>query len=115
MGETVTYCHKYQITGAQMIPRAIDGLQVINETIGRHGSDTYGDDVRGGNRGINMKDDKVADMVLMIPNEDFLMKLWRLLIVVEIMLKVMVWVLDMEVDKIVQSGGWWMCKIYELY
>ena len=71
MGETVTYCPKYQITGAQMIPRAIDGLQVINETIGRHGSDTYGDDVRGGNRGINMEDDKVADMVLMIPNEDF--------------------------------------------
>ena len=30
-----------------------------------------GDDVRGGNRGINMEDDKVADMVLMIPNEDF--------------------------------------------
>jgi hypothetical protein len=25
------------------------------------------------------------------------------------------WVLDMEVDKVVQSGGWWMCKIYELY
>ena len=47
----------------------------------------------------------MADMVLMIPNEDFLMRLWRLLIVVEIMLKVMVWVLDMEVDKMVQSGG----------
>ena len=50
-----------------------------------------------------------------IPNEDFLMKLLLLLIVMEIMLKVMVWVLDMEVDKMVQSGGWWMCKIYELY
>ena len=33
-------------------------------------SDTYGDDVKGGNR-IIMEDDKVADMVLMIPNEDF--------------------------------------------
>ena len=54
-------------------------------------------------------------MVLMIPNEDFLMKLWRLLIVMEILLMVMVLVLDMEVDKVVQSGGWWMCKIYELY
>ena len=37
MGETVTYCHRYQITGAQMTPQAIDGLQVTNETIGRHG------------------------------------------------------------------------------
>ena len=46
----------------------------------------------------------MADMVLMIPNEDFLMKLLLLLIVMEIMLKVMVWVLDMEVDKMVQSG-----------
>ena len=63
---------------------------------------------------MDMEDDKVADMVLMIPNEDFLMKLWRLLIVMEIMLMVMVLVLDMEVDKVVQSGGWWMCKIYEL-
>jgi hypothetical protein len=51
----------------------------------------------------------------MIPNEDFLMKLLLLLIVMEIMLEVMMWVLDMEVDKVVQSGGWWMCKIYELY
>ena len=33
-------------------------------------SDTYGDDVKGGNR-IIMEDDKVADMVLMIPNVDF--------------------------------------------
>ena len=47
----------------------------------------------------------MADMVLMIPNEDFLMKLLLLLIVMEIMLKVMVWVLDMEVDKMVQSVG----------
>ena len=66
-------------------------------------------------RVMDTEDDKVADMVLMIPNEDFLMKLWRLLIVMVIMLMVMVLVLDMEVDKVVQSGGWWMCKIYELY
>ena len=43
------------------------------------------------------------------------MRLWRWVIVREMVLEVMVWVLDMEVDKMVQSGGWWMCKIYELY
>ena len=33
--------------------------------------DTYGDDVRGDDGGDGMEDDKVADVVLMIPNEDF--------------------------------------------
>ena len=33
--------------------------------------DTYGDDVRGGDGGDGMEDDKVAVMVLRIPNEEF--------------------------------------------
>ena len=44
----------------------------------------------------------------------FLVGQWRLVILSEMMLEV-VMDLDMEVDKMVQSGGWWMCKIYELY
>ena len=34
-------------------------------------SDTHGDDVDVAMGAIDMEDDKVADMVLMIPNEDF--------------------------------------------
>ena len=52
---------------------------------------------------MDMEDDKVADMVLMIPNEDF--SDGTVVILMEMMLEVMMWVLDMEVDKMVQSGG----------
>ena len=51
---------------------------------------------------MGMEDDKVADMVLMIPNEDFLMKLLLLLIVMEIWNygEVAIGVMDMEDDKV---------------
>ena len=49
----------------------------------------------------SMEDDKVADMVLMIPNEDFSDGT----VVMEMMLEIMMWMLDMEVDKVMQSGG----------
>ena len=42
----------------------------------------------------------MADMVLMIPNEDFLMKLWRLMIHMEMMFKLAMGVIDMEDDKV---------------
>ena len=52
---------------------------------------------------MDMEDDKVADMVLMIPNEDF--SDGTVVILMEMMLEVMMWMLDMEVDMVVQSGG----------
>ena len=52
---------------------------------------------------MDMEDDKVADMVLMIPNEDF--SDGTVVILMEMMLEVMMWMLDMGVDKVVQSGG----------
>ena len=51
---------------------------------------------------MDMEDDKVADVVLMIPNEDF--SDGTVVILMEMMLEVMMWMLDMEVDKVVQSG-----------
>ena len=49
---------------------------------------------------MDMEDDKVADVVLMIPNEDFsdgTVAPAILVILMEMMLKVMMWMLDMEV------------------
>ena len=49
---------------------------------------------------MDMEDDKVADVVLMIPNEDFSDGT----VVMEMMLEIMMWMLDMEVDKVMQCN-----------
>ena len=50
-----------------------------------------------------MEDNKVADVVLMIPNQDF--SDGTVVILMEMMLEVMMWVVDIEVDKVAQPDG----------
>ena len=57
---------------------------------------------------IDMEDNKMADMVLMNPNEDFsdgTVAPAILVILMEMMLKVMMGVLDMDFDKVAQARG----------
>ena len=56
---------------------------------------------------MDMEDDKVADMVLKIPDDDFTDVTVSIgdMILMEMMLEVMMWVVDIEVDKVAQPDG----------
>ena len=58
-------------------------------------------------RVMDMEDDKVADMVLKIPDDDFTDVTVSIgdMILMEMMLEVMMWVVDIEVDKVAQPDG----------
>ena len=57
---------------------------------------TFGDDVRGGDGVVFMEVDKVAEMLVKIPDEYYWCD-WQLVLLMEVMLDV---VMDMEVDKL---------------
>ena len=61
-------------------------------------NDTFVDNVRGGDGG-GVHVDKVAGLVVKIPHEDYWYD-WRLIILMEIILKLVMGVVDMEVDKV---------------
>ena len=57
---------------------------------------------------IDMEDDKVADMVLMIPNEGFCDG--TVVILIEMMLEVMMWMLDIKVEILSPSSFFFLSR-----